>query len=126
ALELDAVVSRALFDALRGLFEDDGYACEWCAPLRWYLSHAELDGLACASLDRVVGRRIDPWLEQHTRGDARTARVRRLQSEVQLALHAHPVNDAREERGALAVNSFWLSGCGAAQPASGDVTLDTR
>ena len=126
ALALDADESRALFDALRDLFEGDGYACAWGAPLRWYVSHAALDGLACASLDRVVGRHVGPWLEQRARGDARTARVRRLQSEVQLALHAHPVNDAREERGALVVNSFWLSGCGMPQAATEDVTLDAR
>ena len=125
ALDLDAAESRALFDALRELFEGDGYACAWGAPLRWYLSHALLDGFACASLDRVVGRHVQPWLDTRERGDARAARVRRLQSEVQLALYAHPVNDAREARGALAVNSIWLSGCGAAQPAHGDVALET-
>jgi len=124
-LALDAPESRTLFEAVRGLFEDDGYACAWGAPLRWYAAHDAIDGLACASLDRAVGRRIEPWLETRDRGDARTARVRRLQSEVQLALHAHPANDAREARGALAVNSFWLSGCGVAQPvAHPDAVLD--
>ena len=29
-----------------------------------------------------------------------------------MLLYTHPVNDAREARGALPVNSFWLSGCG--------------
>src|SRR4030095_7804426 len=46
----------------------------------------------------------------------RAARIRRLQSEVQLLLHAHPLNEAREVRGHVPVNSFWLSGCGLAQP----------
>ena len=125
-LALDADESRALFDALRELFEGDGYTCAWGAPLRWYVSHDALDGLPCASLDRVVGRHVEPWLQSRASGDARSARLRRLQSEVQLALHAHPVNDAREERGALPVNSCWLSGCGTPQPATGDVTLDAR
>ena len=35
-------------------------------------------------------------------------RVRRLQSEVQMLLHTHPLNAAREDRGDLTVNSFWL------------------
>jgi hypothetical protein len=115
ALALDAAESRALFDALRALFEGDGYAWAWGAPSRWYAAHDALDGLACASLDRVIGRRIEPWLEARDRAEPRVARVRRLQSEVQLALHAHAANDAREARGALAVNSFWLSGCGRSQ-----------
>ena len=67
-------------------------------------------GFATASLDRVIGRNVDRWL-----GETRSPvgrRVRRLQSEAQLAFHAHPVNEAREERGEPVVNSFWLSGCG--------------
>jgi hypothetical protein len=36
------------------------------------------------------------------------------------------VNDGRESRGLLPVNSVWLSGCGRAQPARGEVTLDMR
>ena len=43
--------------------------------------------------------------------------LRRLQSEVQLVFHVHPVNEAREERDEPVVNSIWLSGCGRAQPA---------
>jgi hypothetical protein len=33
-----------------------------------------------------------------------------------MLLHAHPVNEAREARGQPSVNSFWLSGSGAARP----------
>jgi len=44
-----------------------------------------------------------------------------------MLLHRHPVNEAREAAGALAVNSFWLSGCGAWQAdASRDMRLDER
>ena len=34
-----------------------------------------------------------------------------------MLLYPHPINEAREARGELAMNSFWLSGCGIAQPA---------
>ncbi|HJV96354.1 MAG TPA: hypothetical protein VJ608_09975, partial [Albitalea sp.] len=44
--------------------------------------------------------------------------VRRLQNEVQMLLYTHPINDAREARGELPVNSFWLSGCGRLQQAN--------
>ena len=37
-----------------------------------------------------------------------------------MLLYSHPINDAREARGALPVNSFWLSGCGRSQPRRGD------
>jgi hypothetical protein len=113
-LGLGEAESRALFDAIRGLFESDGFAAAWGAPTRWYVAHAELEGFATASLDRVIGRNVDRWL-----GETRSAigrRIRRLQSEAQLVFHAHPVNEAREARGEPVVNSFWLSGCGRSRP----------
>lgn len=110
-LQLGEDESRALYDALRPLFESEGWALHWGAPLRWYAAHASLAGLRSASLERVVGRAIDPWMPDRASG--RT--LRRLQSEAQMLLYTHPVNAAREARGALAVNSFWLSGSGRTQ-----------
>src|SRR6185295_12749511 len=53
--------------------------------------------------------------------------VRRLQNEVQMLLYTHPLNDRREARGALPLNSFWLSGCGRAQAAAAtSVEIDHR
>jgi len=113
ALALSEAESRALFEAIRELFESEGFAAAWGAPERWYVGHDELEGNACASLDRVIGRNVDRWLGETRSAIAR--RIRRLQSEAQLVFHAHPVNEAREERGEPVVNSFWLSGCGRAQ-----------
>ena len=189
ALRLDEAESRALFDAVRGLFETEGFALAWGAPSRWYASHESLAGHRSASLDRVVGRNVDLWLRgaepagvsakartlaassaaiSARTATARTASemtasawtasadaaaastsastsatnsastspstspsfsastsaraaaspaastrlLRRLQSEVQLLLYPHPINEAREARGEMTVNSFWLSGCG--------------
>lgn len=141
ALQLDEAGSRDLFDAVRPLFESafDGDAAGaggaaartprlvYGAPTRWYVEHASLEGLRTASVDRVVGRNVDPWLDEGDgpigpTGPAGAAaasplrRWRRLQAEVQMLLHAHPLNARREAAGALPVNSFWLSGCGRAQP----------
>jgi hypothetical protein len=38
--------------------------------------------------------------------------VQRWVNEIQMLLHEHPINSAREARGALAVNSLWLWGAG--------------
>ncbi len=123
ALALGVDESRALFDAVRPLFESEGYGVAWGAALRWYAAHPSLQGLATASLDRVVGRNIAPWLPRQPQAKA----LRRLQNEVQMLLHGHPVNAAREATGRLAVNSFWLSGCGVAQRASAaGVRVDDR
>jgi hypothetical protein len=115
-LHLDEDESRALWRALRGLFESEGWSLHWGAPLRWYATHATLRDLATASLDRVVGRPIDQWLPDRQSG--RT--LRRLQSEAQMLLYTHPINAAREARGELPVNSFWLSGTGRTQAVAAD------
>jgi hypothetical protein len=122
-LALDEAASRALFDAVRPLFESEGFTLAWGAPLRWYASHPLLETLTTASLDRVVGRNVDRWLPAQ-----REARlVRRLQNEVQMLLHTHAINAEREAAGLLSVNSFWLSGCGIARPESAhDAVLDDR
>ena len=109
ALHLDVDASRALFEALAELFPAaEGWVAAWAAPLRWYVAHASLQGLPSASLDRVLGRGVDPWMPE-------ARRLRTLQNEVQMLLHNHCVNDAREARGELVVNSVWISGCGTAQ-----------
>ena len=86
--------------------------------MRWYVSHPSLAGLPCASVDRVIGRNVDLWLRTDAAGgtDPRLRLLRRLQNEVQMLLFTHPINEQREDRGVLPVNSFWLSGCGPAQP----------
>lgn len=106
--------SRALLQTLRPLFESEGWRVEYGAPLRWYAAHASLRELPCAAIDRVIGRNVDIWMP----ADPRVALVRRLQSEVQMKLYTDATNEAREARGAPAVNSFWLSGCGVRQAPS--------
>ena len=122
-LMLDDATSHAFFDAVSPLFTSEGFAMHYGAAQRWYLAHESLAGLATASIDRVIGRNVDGWL-----GKAPAAqRLRRLQAEVQMLLYTHPLNDERAARGLLPVNSFWLSGCGVAQPeAAGTPLVDER
>jgi hypothetical protein len=123
ALALSDADSRTLWAAVQPLFESEGYATAWGATLRWYAAHESLQGLATASLDRVIGRNVNAWLPRQP--EAR--RLRRLQNEIQMLLHGHALNEAREAAGRLVVNSFWLSGCGAARPDhAGDVRFDDR
>ena len=123
ALALSEPESRALLAAVQPLFAGEGFTLHWGAPLRWYAAHPALQGLATASIERVIGRNIERWLPRDAAGKG----LRRLQNEVQMLLHDHPLNDAREAAGALPINSFWLSGCGAWQPESNtDVQVDTR
>ncbi|MEY4883665.1 MAG: hypothetical protein RIS34_1519 [Pseudomonadota bacterium] len=112
ALGLSQADSQALLAAVRPYFEEDGITLDYVSPLQW-LARAELfRGLVTASLDRVAGRNIDPWLPK----TAQAAPLRRLQNEMQMLLYTHPVNDARAQSGLQTVNSFWVSGTGAFGP----------
>jgi hypothetical protein len=123
ALKLTDKESRALFDALQPLFADDGWTLHWGAAERWYASHPSFADLRCASLDRVIGRNIDVWLPN----TPQVKTIRRLQSEAQMLLYAHPLHDERQARAELPVNSFWLSGCGVYQTADVDaIEVDNR
>jgi hypothetical protein len=121
-LALGDAESRALFASTGELLTSEGFEVAWGAADRWYAARDDLQALPTASLDRVVGRNVDRWMRLPASAAGDDARavaglVRRLQSEAQLVFHSHPVNDAREPRGELAVNSFWLSGCGRRQAA---------
>lgn len=119
ALDLTEAESHAAFEAVRELFETEGFNFAWGAPSRWYAAHESLVDLPCASLDRVIGRNVELWMRGSEARSLPAKLVRRLQSELQLLLYPHALNDEREQRGALTLNSFWLSGCGRAQPDEG-------
>jgi hypothetical protein len=77
-------------------------------PQRWYLRYSQAPRLATTPLSVAAGRDIDPLLPQ---GDD-APRFRAELNELQMLLHEHPVNQERETRGELPVNSLWLWGGG--------------
>lgn len=121
-LDLREDDSRVLLAAMAPFFQEDGLSLTYEQPLRWLVSGEPLRGMVSAAPERVIGRDVAAWLPA-------SPLLRRLQNEMQMLLYTHAVSEARAERGALAVNSFWLSGCGAlaATPSpSQDLTvLDT-
>ncbi len=109
ALQLSDEESQTLLAAMQPYFIEDALAVQWESALCWTARGDLLQGLPCASLDRVIGRRVDDWLPR----TAAARPIRRLQQEMQMLLYTHPVNEAREQRGLLPVNSFWVDGAGA-------------
>lgn len=86
----------------------------------WAIGHATaLDGLQAASIERVAGRPIEPWLPQ-------SRLLRRWQNEAQMLMHGHALNAEREARGEHAVNSVWIGDIGRSGGAKPDVTVDAR
>jgi hypothetical protein len=107
-LQLDEATSRAALAAMNAFFEEDGLTLHYRNPLLWLAQGPLVAGLPTASLDRVIGRNIDPWMPR-----SQAARpLRRLQQETQMLLYTAPLNDERQSRGLLPVNSFWVSGTG--------------
>jgi hypothetical protein len=113
-LQLAERESQALLAAMRPYFEEDGIALEYRAPTLWLAQGEVFRNLPTASLDRVTGRAIDPWIPRSPEAGP----VRRLQQEMQMLLYTHEVNEQRERAGLLPVNSFWVSGTGALPPAA--------
>ena len=108
-LRVDSDESQALLAAMQPFFAQDGIVLQFHGPERWLARGELFRDLATASLDRVSGRDIDPWVPRA----AAAGPLRRLQQEMQMLLYTHPVNDERARRGLAPVNSFWASGTGA-------------
>ena len=107
-LRLESEESKALMRAMSPYFLEDGLKLHYLQADSWLVQGEALRGLPTASLERVRGQVVDPWLPRL----AAARLVRRLQNEMQMLLYTHPINDARAARGVPVVNSFWLSGTG--------------
>ncbi|MDP3087320.1 MAG: hypothetical protein Q8M99_03875 [Methylotenera sp.] len=74
----------------------------------WYLRVAQFPKIKTNLPEIVIGKNIHQFLPQ---GED-TSRWLVVLNEVQMLLHEHPANMARESLGEVAVNSIWLSGGG--------------
>ena len=117
-----AAESQALLAALAPLCAEDGIRLVYEAPSRWRAEGECFRQLPCASLDRVLGRRIDPWLPSAS-GEPAQRSLLRLMNEAQMLFYTHPVNDDRGARGLPLANGLWVSGSGVWAGADG---VDTR
>ena len=116
-LGLSEADSRALMAAMQVYFNEDGITLYYAAPQRWLAAGELFRGLPTASLDRALGRSVDPWLPASKHSGASGAfaagkKLRRLQNEMQMLMYTHPLNEARSAQRQLPVNSIWFSGTG--------------
>jgi hypothetical protein len=118
ALALEDTESKALMQAMAPYFLEDGLTLQWQDAGTWLAHGPLLRSFQSASLERVRGQPVDPWIPRQDQ--AKT--IRRLQNEMQMLLYTHPINDARTARGALPVSSFWLSGTGNVADGASNVT----
>jgi len=96
----------ALVAALNQHFAEDGLRFYAPQPGRWLLQLSEPCAASFTPLADAVGENVN----EHLPGGARGLYWSRLLNEMQMLLYTHPVNDERELRGDLSVNSVWLWG----------------
>ena len=77
-------------------------------PQRWYVRLEVLPGMRTTPLSKAIGGNVRKLLP--TGQDA--AHSHRVFNEIQMLLHAHPINETREARGEPTINSVWLWGAG--------------
>ena len=108
-LRLDEADSRVLFDLARPFFDE----LVWGDAETWFMRADDWQELATASPDAAMGSNLADWMPA---GPTALA-FKKLQNEIQMLWHEHPVNEARQFRGLAPVNSFWMWG-GASAPAA--------
>ncbi len=108
-LAIDAAESHALVDALNAHFSHDAIRLHALSPTCWIAESRTPVRLRTVPLSVAAGRNVDALLPAGTDALA----WHRRSNEAQMLLHAHPVNQEREARGAPALNSVWWWGVGA-------------
>ena len=109
---VNAGEAAQLCAALNEHFAGQGMAFFAPHPQRWYVRLDQLPGIETVSLSQAAGRNVRGLLPK----GKEAAHWHRVFNEIQMLLFAHPVNEAREVRGELPVNSLWLWGGGANAP----------
>ena len=99
----------AFIDALAPMLAQEGIDIGRTAPEHWYLRLP--DGLVPPDAVTPADALGDDLLPHLPAGEVGRS-WRRLQSELQVLLHQHPLNAARAVRGQPAVNSLWFWGGG--------------
>jgi len=118
AFEISRAEAEALVETLNRHFGDTAMF-HAPAPNRWYLRPRDPLGIETTPLTAARTQPLEACLARG--GDA--LRAHALMNEAQMLLHEHPVNVAREARGAPAVNGVWLWGGGAIDAPGGGGAL---
>ena len=94
--------------SLNAHFADQGMKFFSPHPQRWYVQMDTLPSIQTMPLSAVIGANVRDALPTGT--DA--IRWHQFSNEIQMLLFDHPLNQAREARGKLPINSIWLWGAG--------------
>lgn len=112
-LTIEPEESLQLYEAVRPIVSEISDSVNLESPSEWLIKADKFESLITASSSLAIGRNIDHWIPKdgHIVGVAR--KWRQWQNDIQMLWFDHPVNQRRIERGALPINSVWISGIGA-------------
>lgn len=108
ALPVSMEEAAQMCAALNEHFAGDGLHFVAPHPLRWYLRLDDEPQVDTFPLSLVAGKNIRHYLPQGEQG----LRWHGVLNEIQMLLHAHPLNQLREQRGVPEINGLWLWGGG--------------
>ncbi len=114
-LELGADEARALCDEINTHLAGEGMYLIAPTPARWYFRWPQAPELCFEPLTDVIG---DDLFHHMPGGEAGRDWRRRL-NEIQMLMHASPVNHARREQGRVEVSGVWIWGGGVLPDARG-------
>ncbi|MDB5922724.1 MAG: 2,3-bisphosphoglycerate-independent phosphoglycerate mutase [Betaproteobacteria bacterium] len=107
--------AQSLVLTLNTHFAESGIVFHAYHPKRWYVKLSSTPALVTHSVSEVAGRDVQRYLPSG--GDALVWHT--LFNEIQMLLHEHATNEAREARGEPPLNSVWFWGGGMRPAASG-------
>ena len=110
AMDISAEEAGQMCASLNGHFAGQGMEFFAPHPQRWYVRLDTLPRIHTRPLSQVIGGDVRGALPS---GEG-AARWHQVFNEIQMLLFAHPLNESRDARGALPINSvwFWGGGCG--------------
>jgi hypothetical protein len=110
AVHVGSEEAAALCASLNAHFSGQGMEFFAPHPQRWYVRLDTLPLIRTMPLSQVIGGDVRGALPS----GADAPGWHQLFNEIQMLLHAHPLNEAREARGEPIINSvwFWGGGCG--------------
>ena len=110
-LDISLEEAQGLCDTMNQHFAAEALEFTAAHPSRWYLKLNHTPDLQTTHLPHIAGQSINAHLPQ----GADFRRWHQLLNEVQMLLHAHPVNAQREAEGKPGINSLWFWGGGICQ-----------
>jgi len=108
AFQITTDEAKEFTNEINKVLGKDNWALLPLHPKRWYIRIKETPKMSTYALSQVTCRNINNFLPSGKDSVA----WHKIFNEIQMFLHEHSLNQARERRGELAINSIWFWGGG--------------